>query len=79
MGIDFAKNNNVVQIGYILGVLMMVMGALLLGGYFQIRGDADEGAVMLRTVFGIVLLLYGIYRIVATQATLRRREREQAE
>ncbi len=58
---------------------MIIVGCLLLAGYFQIRGDADEGAVMLRTVFGIVLLLYGIYRIVATQATVRRREREMQE
>jgi uncharacterized membrane protein HdeD (DUF308 family) len=67
----------VTHLGYFLGALMMVMGGLLLAGYFQIRNDADEGAVMLRTVFGIVLVLYGIYRIVSTRQTLQQRERMQ--
>lgn len=56
---------------------MIITGGLLLAGFLRIRDDADEGAVMLRTVFGAVLVLYGIYRIVATQAALRQRQREE--
>jgi hypothetical protein len=67
----------VIKIGYFLGALMIITGGLLIAGILRIRDDADEGAVMLRTVFGIVMMLYGIYRIVATQATLRRREKEE--
>jgi uncharacterized membrane protein YkgB len=68
-------NANFYWIGYILGVAMVVVGILVLLGYFQFRGSAGGGG-MLRTVFGIVLLLYGIYRISLTTMQRRRKERE---
>lgn len=69
-------NSNLSWIGYILGGAMIIMGSLVLFGFFQLRGDSG-GSTMLRTVFGIVLLLYGIYRIVLTTMQRRRKEREQ--
>ena len=58
-------------IGYILGTVMIVVGLLVLLGYFQFQGSAEEGSDMLRTVFGIVLMLYGIYRISITEMQRR--------
>lgn len=59
-------------IGYILGAVMIVVGLLVLLGYFQFQGSSGEGSDMLRTVFGIVLVLYGIYRISITEMQRRR-------
>lgn len=60
-------------VGYLLGVVMFVVGLLVLLGYFQFRGSQGSSAAMVRTIFGIVLLLYGLYRIAVTD-TRRRRE-----
>lgn len=62
-------------IGYILGSAMVIVGALVLFGFFQFRGSAGDSASMLRTIFGIVLMLYGIYRLAITQMQRRREER----
>ncbi|HVK40793.1 MAG TPA: hypothetical protein VNA88_19830 [Candidatus Kapabacteria bacterium] len=63
-------------IGYVLGAVMIIVGALILGGYFEPRfGDPQSGA-LLRTMFGIVLMLYGIYRIAVARMARRRREHE---
>jgi len=58
-------------IGYILGAVMVVLGSSVVAGLFDSRGGmfAEPTA---RTVFGVVLILYGIYRIgVAYQARRR--------
>jgi len=60
-------------IGYILGSAMVIVGVLVMAGFFEFRGG--ESSSMLRTVFGIVLLLYGIYRLAITQMQRRREER----
>jgi len=62
-------------IGYILGTVMIVVGLLVLTGYFALRGSAGQGGEMLRTIFGIVLVLYGIYRISITEMQRRREQR----
>jgi uncharacterized membrane protein HdeD (DUF308 family) len=63
-------------IGYILGAVMIIAGALVLSGYFELRWAADDGGTLLRTMFGIVLVLYGIYRIAVTDTARRRRADE---
>jgi hypothetical protein len=62
-------------IGYILGSAMIVVGALVLFGFFEFRGSSGASGSMLRTVFGLVLLLYGIYRVAITDMQRRRQER----
>jgi hypothetical protein len=60
-------------IGYLLGAVMIVIGALILFGLVELRyGDPQSGS-MLRTMFGIVLVLYGIYRIAVSETARRRR------
>jgi uncharacterized membrane protein HdeD (DUF308 family) len=68
-------SSNLYWIGYVLGAVMVIMGVLILSGFFALRWE-DGGDSTLRTVFGIVLLLYGVYRIVLTTMQRRRRERE---
>lgn len=60
-------------IGYILGGMMVIMGALILLGFFEFQADTVP---MLRIMFGLVLLLYGIYRITVTEMARRRAGRE---
>lgn len=62
-------------LGYILGSVMVVVGALVLVGFFEFRGSGGESGSMLRTVFGLVLLLYGLYRLAITETQRRRAER----
>jgi uncharacterized membrane protein HdeD (DUF308 family) len=62
-------------VGYILGAVMLVMGVLVIAGFFQFRGGAMGESSMLRNVFGLVLILYGIYRIAITESQRRREER----
>lgn len=63
-------------IGYVLGAVMIIVGALILTGFLELRfGDPQSGA-LLRTMFGIVLMLYGIYRISVSEMSRRRREHE---
>ena len=62
-------------IGYILGTVMFFMGLLVLLGYFQVQRAMGEGGETLRIVFGIVLMLYGIYRIAITETQRRRARR----
>jgi uncharacterized membrane protein HdeD (DUF308 family) len=64
-----------IWIGYILGSVMVIVGALVLSGFLEFRGSGGEGGSMLRTVFGLVLLLYGIYRVAITETQRRRQER----
>jgi hypothetical protein len=63
-------------LGYVLGAVMIIVGALILGGYFELRFADPNSGRLLRTMFGIVLMLYGVYRIVAGRMAERRRDRE---
>jgi len=71
-----AMRGNLIWVGYILGVAMLVMGILILSGFFQLKGTEAGEASLLQTVFGIVLLLYGIYRLVMTEMQRKRNQRE---
>jgi hypothetical protein len=63
-------------IGYILGTVMLITGVLVLSGVlFRFQTVPPEGGNMLRTVFGIVLVLYGLYRLVLTEMQRRERRR----
>ncbi len=63
-------------LGYIVGAAMVVVGFLILTGFFQVRGMDPQSSGMLRTMFGIVLMLYGLYRFTMTDLARRREERE---
>jgi uncharacterized membrane protein YkgB len=63
-------------IGYILGVAMLVVGVLVLAG-LAMQNLGGEGGEMLRTMFGIVLILYGVYRLALTEMQRRRRRNEE--
>lgn len=65
------------MIGYVLGVVMFVVGLLVLVGFFEFRGSNAEGGEMLRVIFGIVLMLYGLYRVSITEMQRRREQRLQ--
>lgn len=62
-------------LGFLLGAVMFVVGVLVLLGFFKFRGSDAGSATMVRTIFGIVLLLYGIYRIAITDMQRRREGR----
>ena len=68
---------NLLWVGYILGVAMLVMGILFLSGFFQLKGTEAGEMSLLQTVFGIVLLLYGMYRLVMTDMQRKRVQREE--
>lgn len=63
-------------IGYVLGGVMLVLGVSILGGFFIGRGGVMTDPTV-RTIFGIVLVLFGIYRIVVTRNVRNRVQREQ--
>jgi hypothetical protein len=67
------------KIGYILGPAMILVGVLLVTGYlgFSDEATAEDGRQMLRMVFGVVMVLYGIYRLAITDTERRRRQRDQ--
>jgi uncharacterized membrane protein HdeD (DUF308 family) len=48
-------------VAYVVGSLFIVMGIAILSNYFM-KGVPDQ----LRIMFGIVIILYGIFRIVTT-------------
>ena len=62
-------------IGYILGTVMFFVGLLVLLGFFQFQGSMEDTGSTLRVVFGIVLMLYGVYRISITETQRRRARR----
>lgn len=72
-----AMRGNLLWIGYILGVAMLVMGILILSGFFQLRGTEAGQMSLLQTVFGVVLLLYGIYRLVMTNTQRKRQQQKE--
>lgn len=58
--------NPVLLLGYIFGSAMTIAGILILTGILQLRpgnGQDPEFGIL----FGIVLLLLGVYRLVMTQ------------
>ncbi|MCB0710709.1 MAG: hypothetical protein KDD67_00115 [Ignavibacteriae bacterium] len=63
-----------IVIGYLLGGALVVAGILILTGLFKLRAAWDP---LFATMFGIVTLLFGIYRIVLTD-TKRRRPRQES-
>lgn len=65
---------NILWLGYILGIVMLVVGVLVLLGQFGFQGDLS-GNLPVRTIFGLVLILYGIYRLAITEMQRRRIER----
>lgn len=59
--------NPVLLLGYIFGTAMAIAGVLILTGVLQLRpGNGQNDGF--GTLFGIVLLLLGIYRLVMTQS-----------
>ncbi len=69
---------NLFWIGYVLGTVMVALGIAILTGFMKLRFADGEEASMLRTIFGIVLLLYGVYRFALTDMQRRRAAREDA-
>ncbi|MBS1912467.1 MAG: hypothetical protein JST22_10815 [Bacteroidetes bacterium] len=61
--------------GYITGTIMFVVGVLVLMGVFDSRWSLIGSAALIRNVFGVLALLYGIYRIVITDTHRRRDDR----
>ena len=53
--------------GYTISVLMAVVGILVLTGVLMAEGMTME----LRVLFGIVLVLYSVYRFMVTRARTR--------
>lgn len=62
-------------LGYVVGVVALVVGILLLVGYLVPRGMEGSNGVMFRTIAGIVALLYGLYRLVVTESQRKREAR----
>ena len=75
--IFMAMRGNLLWVGYILGVAMLVMGILILSGFFQLRGTEAGQMSLLQTVCGVVLLLYGIYRLVMTNTQRKRQQQKE--
>ena len=55
---------------------MTIVGIMILLGLFELRFADQQGSSLLRTMFGIVLTLYGIYRIAVSEMMRRRSARE---
>ena len=65
--------NPMIMIGYLLGGAMVIIGLLVTIGQLTLRGDVDP---MLGTVFGIVILLFGCYRLAVTDLKRRTEARQ---
>ena len=65
--------NSEILLGYVLGGLVLIAGLLIVSGVFKLRAAWDP---LFATMFGLVTLLFGIYRIVVTDTKRRRFERE---
>lgn len=65
--------NPMIMIGYLLGAAMVIIGLLVTIGQLTLRGEVDP---MLGTIFGIVILLFGLYRLAVTDMKRRQQERE---
>ncbi len=69
-----SRRNPMIIVGYILGGIMVIFGIFVLTGLFELRSDLDAS---LGTIFGIVILLYGLYRIAITDTKRRKEMREE--
>jgi hypothetical protein len=56
--------------GYVISVLMGTVGVLILSGVLMTQGITPQ----LRILFGIVLVLYSVYRFMITRTRARQRE-----
>lgn len=65
--------NPMTLLGYLLGGAMSVAGLLILFGVLELRAGNNSA---FGTLFGVVLLLFGLYRIAVTQGKQRREMRE---
>lgn len=65
-------------IGYLLGATMLVVGGLLIAGVLGNSGLFAE-QTLARTMFGVILILYGIYRITITVSQRQRDEKVERE
>ena len=57
-------------VGYGISVVMAAVGVLVLGGLLVREGMPEQ----LRILFGIVLVLYSVYRFMMTRARAKRTE-----
>ena len=57
-------------VGYGISGLMAVVGILVLSGILITKGTPTE----MRVLFGIVLILYGVYRFVITRIRAKQTE-----
>ncbi len=62
-----------IMLGYVLGAAMVCIGIAILAGLLALRGDVDP---MLNIVFGGVVTLFGLYRVVVTHAKRKQKERQ---
>ncbi len=67
--------NPVLLLGYIFGTAMAIAGVLILTGFLKLEGsNGDDHAF--GTIFGLVLLLLGIYRLAMTEGKRKAMLRE---
>ncbi len=59
-----------IVVGYSISVVMAVIGVLVLSGLLVREGMPEQ----LRILFGIVLVLYSLYRFMMTRARAKRTE-----
>lgn len=64
------------MIGYLFGATMVVLGVLLLLGVLVPSRSIVGGSDLARTIFGIVLVLYGIFRVASTWSRSNQQNRE---
>ncbi len=57
-------------VGYMISALMATVGILVLSGVLMAEGMTTQ----LRVIFGIVLVLYSVYRFMMTRARKRQEE-----
>jgi Ca2+/H+ antiporter len=62
-------------LGYAVSCVTFVCGVVVVAGLVPMR----HMSVQLRSMFGIVLILWGIFRFAATQTQRRQRDMEDAE
>jgi len=58
------------MVGYTISALMATVGILVLTGVLMTDGMTTQ----LRVIFGIVLVLYSVYRFLMTRARTRQEE-----
>jgi hypothetical protein len=75
-GIYFANLAAMNTTRYILGSLMIIAGALAVAGVLEPRFVDPQNGARLRVMFGLVLILFGVFRIATLEISRRRRDRE---